>query len=129
MHPVSGHCAEIHADRRDASSRAPVTLTYDPAGSGVVYNPGDLVIIGGSKGFPLLNGTWQVQGTSASGTVILGGSQWLSVPSKIVGTIRLGVKSPDTSPVTWDFIGVRKRDTGRPSLLQRGRRSARIHHR
>lgn len=108
-----------------ASQTDPITLLL---GSPSPFANGDLVVVTGTKGNPLLQGQWKVTNTTPNTSVILAGSTTYSAPPNLTGVIR-----PFTplwpNMVSWQFNAVSSHDTGRPSFLSRGRQSARIRHR
>lgn len=94
------------------------------------FQANDLLIIKGCKLAPLLNGQWKVSGNSGSATSFnLGGSGRYSAPATINGTVRK-ITGPTITPLaTFAYDGVGTKKTGRPSFLQRGRRSPKLKHR
>lgn len=102
-----------------------ITLTLTSAVS-IVANT--LIEIRGCKQAPLLNGRWLTVGTPGVGQVTLSGSERYSAPASLNGT--LGPVVPTAYALTtFQFNAVSKKNTGRPSFLQRGRRSPQLRHR
>lgn len=102
-----------------------ITLTvpvgYNPA-------PGTLVEITGCKQSNLLNAKWLTTGPQVAGSIVLQGSQNFSAPAGLTGVIRS--VQPVTGVITnLEYNGISSKKTGRPSFLQRGRQSAKIHRR
>jgi hypothetical protein len=108
-----------------ATQTDPITLLL-AANPG--FTEGQLITLTGAKGNPLLNGRWLIGLTTPNTAIILKGSARYSAPTDLGGVVRstdllgFGLDS-------WQFNGVSSKKTGRPSYLQRGRRSAIIRHR
>lgn len=106
-----------------------VTITTDPAL--IAQLPvGSLVVVTACKSMPLLQSTWKVASVDATNkTITLGGSTQFRAIAGSTCTLKVGTKVTDVTDWQVNPIGVRTRDTGRPTDGPRGRRSARIRHR
>lgn len=108
-----------------ATQDAPITITTN---STFVFGTGLLIEIRGCREAPLLNGRWKIIGAPAAGQIILSGSARYAAPPVIGGNVKvLGIFTSGLA--TESFAGVGSKKTGRPSFLQRGRRSAQLRHR
>lgn len=113
-----------------AALGAQVTMTTEIANN---IPAGSLINITGIRSYPLINGNWLTPGTGglSSQSIPLQATEKLEPPTSTTGTwkrLQYGITDGETVE-SFAFNGVSKRDTGRPSFLRRGRRSARFKHR